>query len=361
MTLKKLAKSLAIATTLGVSALSSSVANAGVSFPKSVFQNLDYGLYWFGYNAAQKAVPGVANHYYQPHKKTVIFIHGWQKNTVKKQKRSTLDRGTGEDLSQYWLDRGYNVGILYWNQFADESEVKDAEAKIYSTNGRRNMRWLDVNGNYRGGPNKSVTDLLFEAVNQNMGNFTGSHFRLVGHSLGNQVAIALGDRLNTAVNSGALPSSLRPDRIALLDPFYSKDGKSYLGGQWTGAVARQSANRLIADGTVFEAYRSSPVTSTFLVGDANTGLLDKTAFTEARPWYYNWFQVDKKHQAPVMTYFWSIAYGAPDLKNDSQPAASASTSDARIKTLMNASFSMDQIEGRYSKTPADDEFKKVSR
>lgn len=361
MTLKKLAKGVAVAASLSVAALIATSANAGITFPKSVFQNLDYGLYWFGYNQAQKAVPGVVNNYYQAHKNTVIFIHGWQQNTVQDQWRATLDRGTGEDLSKYWLDRGYNVGILYWNQFADEGEVKDAEAKIYSTNGPRAMRWLDVNGNYNNGPSKSVTDLLFESVSQNMSNFSGSHFRLVGHSLGNQVAIALGDKLSVAANTGGVPSVLRPDRIALLDPFYSQNGKSYLGGKWTGEVARESASRLIAEGTVFEAYRSSPVTSTFLVGDANMGLMDQTAFTEARPWYYNWFQLVEKHQAPVMTYFWSMGFDAPLLQSDGGPAASASTSDARIKTLMNASFSMDQVEGRYTKTPADDEFKKVNR
>ena len=98
----------------------SSLAQAEVTFPTSVFANLDYGLYWFGYNSAQKAVPGQSNAFYAPHKDTVIFIHGWQNNTVTKQKRATLYRESNEDLSAYWLDRGYNVGIMYWNQFADE-------------------------------------------------------------------------------------------------------------------------------------------------------------------------------------------------------------------------------------------------
>ena len=39
-------------------------------------------------------------------------------------------------------------------------------------------------------------------------------------------------------------------------------------------------------GVIFEAYRSSSVTNTFLVGDANNGLLNKTAFVEFKPWYF---------------------------------------------------------------------------
>jgi hypothetical protein len=42
------------------------------------------------------------------------------------------------------VQAGYNVGIMYWNQFADEDEVKDAEAKIWTATGTRAMRWKNV-------------------------------------------------------------------------------------------------------------------------------------------------------------------------------------------------------------------------
>ena len=40
-----------------------------------------------------------------------------------------------------WKADGWNVAIFYWNQMADEDEVKDAEAKIWSTNGPKGMRY----------------------------------------------------------------------------------------------------------------------------------------------------------------------------------------------------------------------------
>ena len=214
-----------------------------ITFPDSTYTNLDYGLYWFGYSQAQKAQPGQSNPYYSNNKPTVIYIHGWQNGSVQNKSRETLDRrgsgGPNQDLAHHWLDRGWNVGVLYWNQFADESEVKDAEAKIHVANGPRSMRWKSLNNGYQSGPGQSVTDLLYAAIHDNMQNFSNSHFRLAGHSLGNQLALSIGVRLKDAVNQGSLNANLRPDRIALLDPFYSNGSKSYLNGQWTGEKSQR--------------------------------------------------------------------------------------------------------------------------
>lgn len=340
-------------------------AQAEITFPDSVFSNLDYGLYWFGYVDAQKAVPGQLNNYYDKNKKTVIYIHGWQNNSVTRGARETLDRrasgGPAEDLSQYWLDRGYNVGILYWNQFADEGEVQDAEAKIYTASGPRNMRWKRLDGSYQSGPNTSVGQLLFEAIRDNMADFNHSHLRIAGHSLGNQVALDVSKRLHDAVNAGQLSANLRPDRVALLDPFYSNGAKSYLGGQWPGEIARESANALISAGVAIETYRSSPVTSTAFIGDSNTALLNKTAFSELKPWNFNFWQLTEKHLAAVTWYFWSRAFSTLDVQSTSLDAPSASSTDSQIRTLMNQSWGVIQDQGAYTGSPADDNFKKRNR
>ena len=36
--------------------------------------------------------------------------------------------------SDYWIEDGWNVGIFYWNQFADDELLAGAEAKIYTPN-----------------------------------------------------------------------------------------------------------------------------------------------------------------------------------------------------------------------------------
>lgn len=350
---------------LAVTVLLANRVHAEITFPDDVFSNLDYGLYWFGYVDAQKAEPGQLNKYYDKNKKTVIYIHGWQNNSVTRASRETLDRrasgGPAEDLSQYWLDRGWNVGILYWNQFADESEVKDAEAKIYTSSGPRAMRWKRLDGSYQTGPNASVAQLFFEAIRDNMRDFNHTQFRLAGHSLGNQVALEVGKKLDDAVSAGQLNANLRPDRIALLDPYYSNGAKSYLNNQWPGEIARDNADALIAKGVAIEAYRSSPVASTLFVGDANSALMRKTAFSELKPWNFNFWQLAEKHLAAVTWYFWSVDFPAPDVRYSSLDAPSASSSDNGIRTLMSQSWGVNQRRGAYTGSPADDDFNQKNK
>jgi len=64
----------------------------------------------------------------------------------------------GTDTAAGWINAGWNVGIFVWNQFSDETTgvsgawfgdgpppqgVLDAEAKIWTANGPRGMRWRD--------------------------------------------------------------------------------------------------------------------------------------------------------------------------------------------------------------------------
>jgi len=338
---------------------------AEVTFPDAAFSNLDYGLYWFDYNDAKKANVNEPNPYYNANNKTVIYIHGWQNGSVTERRRETLNRsnsgGPNEDLAWYWLDRGYNVGILYWNQFADESEVKDAEAKIHSASGPRNMRWKSSNGSYSSGPSSSVTQLLYNSLTNGMPNFNGSELRIAGHSLGNQLALTISEKLDDAVNRGVLTSSYRPNRIALLDPFYSIGEKFYLNNDWTGERSKSIVDALKAKGIAIEAYRSSPVTSTFLAGDNNASLMNSIAFSELKPWNFSWWQVAEKHGAAVTHYFWSRAFSPLTLDGSNTQVPSASASSTVIKTWMNKNKGVIQDSGAYSATPADDDFKEKSR
>jgi len=311
-----------------------SVSVAACRFSDAVFSDLDYGLYWFdSNNDCQKAVPGQGNSYYNKNNKVVIYIHGWQNGSTRNQMRETFDftraGGPSNIMSQYWRSRGYNVGVLYWNQFADEGEVKDAEAKIWSQNGPRKMRWRNSDGSY------------------------GSEIRLAGHSLGNQVAVALTKKIYDAnVNA-----KLKPTRVALLDPFYSNGGKNYLGGQWTGERARAYVASLKNSGVIFEAYRSSSVTNTFLVGDANRGLLNMVSFVELRPWYFNAFQQREKHISAAWHYFWSMDFTEPAIRRSNDTGQSARTSNSRTRALMNGNRRLWHDRGVYSKTPNGDRFR----
>ncbi|MCB1192285.1 MAG: hypothetical protein H7A23_21745 [Leptospiraceae bacterium] len=350
---------------LGIIIFFSNTIYAGTgTFPNSTFSNLDYGLYWFDYNDGwMKAIPGQSNACYDKNKPTIIYIHGWQKDTVARKFRESFDQteagGPEVDLAQAWLNKGWNVGILYWNQFADEVEVKDAEAKIWSVNGPKGMRWRDSSGNYNNGPSKNAGQLLYESLKDNMGDFNGSELRIAGHSLGNQMAIVVAKKIQT--NIGSINSKLKPKRIALLDPYYSNGAKDYIGNKWTGELSREYVQNLKDWGVIFEAYRSSSVTNTIFVGDANTDLMKKTAFVELKPWYFQSWQQAEKHQAGMWHYFYSFAFSAPKISGSSSDAMSASTSNSRATTIMKGTKKMVHDTGAYTKTPSDDSFKSNNR
>ncbi len=340
-------------------------ATTGV-FPNSVFDNLDYGLYWFGADDNyEKAVPGQSNAYYNRYAPTLIYVHGWQNGATPNRSRETWNaadaKGPDTDLAHAWRADGYNVGILYWNQFADESEVKDAEAKIWTHNGPRDMRWRKRNGSYGNGPSKNAAQLMFEALRDNMSNYRGSRLVIAGHSLGNQMAIVISKKLKDGIAAGNTNSRLKPKRVALLDPFYSKGQKGYLGNKWVGEVCRSYVDQLKSWGVIFEAYRTSAASSTVFVGDENKGLMNKTAFVELKPWYFQFWQQTEKHNAARWHYFWSYAFDAPGVRSSSADGLSATTSDNRVKSLMNGSKRLIQDQGQYSKSPSDDRQKTGNR
>jgi len=340
-------------------------ATTGV-FPNAVFDQLDTGLYWFGTgDNYEKAVPGQSNAYYNRNAPTVIYIHGWQNGSTQRASRETWDAsdsgGPDVDLAYAWRMDGYNVGILYWNQFADEGEVKDAEAKIWTHSGPRAMRWRKRNGSYSHGPNTSAGQILFESLRDNMADYSGNRLVLAGHSLGNQMALVVTKKLKDGIAQGTANSRLKPKRIALLDPFYSNGSKSYLGGRWVGEVARDYVDEFKAWGVIFEAYRSSATSSTVFVGDENKGLLNKTAFVELKPWYFWAWQQAEKHIAARWHYFWSYDFVPTDLSGTSVDGLSASTSDSRVQSLMNGNKRLIQNRGQYSKSPSDDRQKTGSR
>ena len=345
----------------------SSLSQAAVGvFPDSTFQNLDHGLYWFGYGESwQKAVPGQTNAYYVASKPTMIYIHGWQNGSTQKKNRETFNRkdagGPDLDLAHAWLAAGYNVGVLYWNQFADEGEVGDAEAKIWTATGPRAMRWRNSSGVYSSGPTQSASDLLFNSYRTNLAGYTGNNIRIAGHSLGNQMAIVLTKKISDAVTAGTVSSNLLPKRVALLDPFYSNNAKSYLGNRWVGEVCRTYVSELKTKGVIFETYRTSGVSSTGFIGDSNTGLMNMTAFSELKPWYFSSTQLTEKHNAAVWHYLWSFSSNPPLIRGTSNQAASAKTSDSRITTLMNGTKKLVQDQGAYSKEPSDDNFTEANR
>lgn len=342
---------------------------------------LDFGIYWYGLgNVSQKAVPGVANPYYVATRPTVIYVHGWQQNSAVNRRRETFNYqwndatyGVNVNMADAWIRAGWNIGIFYWNQFADEGEVKDAEAKIHTNLGPQGMRWRRCDGTYTtaGSPTVGAAQLFYNAIVANMGSFSGTHLRIAGHSLGSQMAVNVTRLLSDAVGAGRINSRLRPTRVALLDPFWSNGSKSYLNGLWPGELARNHVNHLRSVqpvGVIFERYKSSNIND-FFIGDSNQGLTTMIGQTELIPgWIPNTNQ-SARHVAAYNMYFRSFAFTPPpECSTDAfgnrtcaGTAASASTSDSQTRWMMNSSFQWIQTAGTLTELPSDNMFDRRAR
>ncbi|WP_139492706.1 lipase family protein [Brevibacillus dissolubilis] len=362
----------AVTVTMGVPAFSGG-ASAFTYGPSSIFEQLDYGVYWFGKgNVSQKAVKGQANPYYDPAKPTVIFVHGWQPLS------SVMERREDFDYEQYfvyntgdeWVDAGWNVGIFFWNQFADEEEVTDAEAKIWTADGPRGMRWLRNDEVYQTFEdlNRSASDLFVEEYMNALSDYKGDNIRIVGHSLGSQMATLLTKKVSDKVQAGQLPANLQPDRVALLDPFWSKWGKGYLGGKWTGEVSREYVSALKAKGIVFELYKSSAINDMW-IGDENLEMRRMTTFVEYQPWYIPAVDQIGQHNIATKMYFSSFGFQAPEVTvnwlgqriKTGNTAPSAAMSDAEIGKRMDSGKKWVQVEGRMTQSTDDDWYEVKSK
>ena len=341
---------------------------------------LSYGLYWFGTDGLyQKFAPGETNPYFDPTQPTIIFVHGWQPLLSNDLPDFDLN---GTDTAASWIEAGWNVGIFAWNQFSDETTgmsgswfgdgpppqgVTDAEAKIWTTNGPRGMRWRDWNDwldGYSAPPTgtPSAGELFYQTYVEALPETYTQTLRLAGHSLGNQMVVRLTKLVQEGIQKGEVSENLRPTRVALLDPYWSPEAQTYLDGDTTGGRVREYIGELLPTGTLFEWYWSSNWT-TPPQGDANEALKPLVFYAEMDPVYAT--EDLDKHLAPRYLYFWSHAFPGP------APCVGEAClgmtkllspmSDAQLAAVMRSDYYWVQDAGQSTTTPSDDTYQAVLR
>lgn len=337
------------------------------------YEKLDYGIYFYGKQTsndsiagAQKFVPNEANLFFDPMKPTIIYTHGWQLGGTKSGGRENFtlkDNGLEIHSHNEWIDKGWNVGIFHWIQFADDGNIpppREAEAKIYDVNNTLSgIRWTRSNGTLVNDASltKNVTELYTEAYQQVFNsNYQGSEIRLVGNSLGGNLTMSLLMELHQ--NS----ISPKPKRITLIDPYWSfnlTNNQVHFPYNYGDAYQLSTdAAKIYRDqyGAAIEYFRTS------LAGaiGSNDSLIAVTAFSHYGT-DYSW-NVVNKHTVPVRQYFWSIAFPSPTELSypDNLPtgnvAASAATNNARIRELMVNHHYWNHVQGRGTVSPADDKY-----
>lgn len=375
-----------------------------------VWQTLNVGLYWVGKNnqycpanGSLNKIPACANAY-NPTKPTVIFFHGWEPMSTRMESRpdfyTSYYTGKGwqtnsKDLGKIWRNRGWNIGVFYWNQISDTTYPSQAAAKIWSTKTSQAMWWKKYNPNainpyYRvedenacANPNAAmcqpVGELAYQAYVNAMKNYHGNQILLVGHSLGGQLVINVTHRIAENVANGKLSPQLLPRQMVLLDPFFTPSGNVYLNA--VGIDNQTLAETYVNDIANKYGIAVSEFLSSDLTVQQNWSTIEHTAaLTLYRPWFDPAYREDEKHSDAWLIYFSSLAdkppvsYSKPmndnDLTQNPYPAISASTpifnSNGNIHYGVAAAmergiyFDQDCLHdgkcGEYSPNPAHDGF-----
>ncbi len=210
------------------------------------FNKLDCGLYW--YNDANNDVP-VKDYVFDENKPTVIYTHGWKPSESYVREGLSLKDKTSSafakkgfaaykydpEFYRYYIDNGYNVGVFYWNQIADNEGdpsilVPDfsVDQKIWTSNLEKGMTYITydnvnaVKGTKTAAddptnPKKSVAMLFAESIVNAIGKDYDKELRLVGHSMGGQLVLAGGEYMCILRDKGEI--NYLPTRVTLLDPY----------------------------------------------------------------------------------------------------------------------------------------------
>lgn len=332
-------------------------------------QYLSYGLYWFGANGeCEKYMEGRTNRFYDKSKPVVLYAHGWESTTSSndywiEQPYLINDKYSSVDTGVFWRNKGYNTGGFVWGQFSDEDGVTDAEDKIWTgNNGKKNMRYRMKDNSYKDySTAKGVGELLFDKYKSALADNTSGEIRLVGHSLGNQVVTRLTELAMSGYELGTSPKKLIPSRVALLDPFWSKESKSYLGNIWTGEKCRTIIKNVVSKyGTAVEQYKTSGIGGA-VTGDENIDMRKINAFYRVWPDFIPLTEAATQHVYAYVWYFGSMASNI----SISDGVIGAYSDTNSIKNIMNYGKSSLYYysgtgNGNKTSTPSDDSFVRKS-
>jgi len=212
----------------------------------------------------------------------LLYVHGWKPGSYKQPAPDSFSTdeavyGGVEDVALPWTQAGYRVLCFLWIPFADERDVATAERKIWAADDRGAQRWRAGDGSYN--TLEGATDIgsyLHEVYRRELRDASRVH--LVGHSLGCQVVGRLLEILATPERA----SARAPERVTLLDPYFTNFAKCYLSGKWTGERTREAVRLAAEGGCAVELIKSSAVLSNPL-SDTNDELQFYCAYFLLKP------------------------------------------------------------------------------
>lgn len=334
----------------------------------------EYGFYWLGAGGEyEKARAERQSKLFDNTRPTVIFVHGWERNTTANNLQRDIpflysNRFFGKaNVIPLWKNKGYNVGVFQWAQWADEEDVKDAEIKVLNPQanhrakdgGFSGMRYKLRNGKYKDWPiDRSIARIFVDEYSKLMTEYGGAEVRLLGHSLGSQIVGQSLDLLAKAVDEGKMREEAFPKRIALLDPFWSKGEKEYIDGKSPAALFTEQLRTILDSKEIaVEYYKSSLLGG--IVGDLNAETRKIAAFS--RIWA-SFIPVSDGAAQHFYSYIWYLnSINSPWASSADWIGAGVSNTEVikKMNIAANNEQHFSQYYGSDTVTPHDDKFKLV--
>jgi hypothetical protein len=333
--------------------------------------DLEYGFYWLGANGEyEKAKAAQSNSFFDPTAPTVIYVHGWQSGTSKydmQRENPFVYTGTrygSSNVLPLWKARGFNVGVFQWGQWADEEEVRDAEIKVLNPQslhkakdgGFSGMRYRLRDGKYKAMlSNRSVSDFFMDEYKKIMSSYSGPEIRLVGHSLGVQLAGRALSLLAREVDEGRLSAQALPSRLVILDGFWSQGQKDYLNDSSPAQVFNESLRGVLEHRNLaIEQYKSSLLGG--VVGDANLGVRKLSMFSRIVPGFIPVSDSVAQHLYSYVWYVNSIGRNTEDVSDALGASLSTEVLLEKMNSKLTAQVHHYQTEGVDTPSLQDDRF-----
>jgi len=278
-------------------------------------------------------------------KPVLLYAHGWQRGAYKSPAPESFITsqevyGEERDVAEPWLQAGYRVLCFMWVPFADENDLATAEQKIWTAGKDQVQRWRNRDGNFqdvRGAT--GIGQAFFEAYRTVV--MGAPRIHLVGHSLGTQM---VGRLLEQILEQSDRSLARLPERVTLLDPYFSNFAKSYLDGRWTGEQVREAIRQAAEAGCAIEQVASSAVLDNPL-SDSNGELRFHTAYFVLNPDFiklaYGPRDVEvlaNRHSFARYAYLASLCSGQQPAVEGEHSSGLASRTDAEVRPMMTSEF-----------------------
>lgn len=184
---------------------------------------------------------------YNPARPTVIIFNGFSEYNRKENMTLEASVYSGTDtvvstyiqlnrnLSNYWNEAKFNVGIFHYENFVDGAALKEtSEAisqKIYNS---AYMTYIDKSGAIKRANGFNLTTAFVSAWLSQMAahpvagsdGIRMSEVRFIGNSYGANLALSASDYLYALFDRGLIPATYLPNRVSILNPYFSNDGNS---------------------------------------------------------------------------------------------------------------------------------------